>query len=201
MAYIPKNRIQPNLYTAGGEYYIPDVNPNYVGFYYKIYTGEVYTGKNPSDTPNIELLPIESPDALGVKNPTQVEIVTNPETAVYVGLTEDDTSLKVFPPQLNFPQPTQDNYQLGEFQRYFCKKRNEFSYLEISESDYNKLVSRDSSIYYNGWKPFDIPWTLTGERDKVYNVNRNIVLLKEQNEKFYGFSNYLQKEYLKYYKS
>ena len=201
MAYIPKNRIQSNLYTAGGEYYIPGSNPDYVGYYYKLYTGKVYTGKTPNDKPNLELIPIELYNLPEENNIRRVEIVNNYENLIYSELKEPNTSISVYPPQLEFPQPTKDNYKLGEFQRFFCKKRNEFSYLEISKDSYDKLVQQDPTIYFLNWEPFSIPWTLTGERKKVYIINRNIVLLTEKNKKFYGFGNYLQKEYLKYYKS
>ena len=54
--YIPKNRIQTNLYTNGGEYVIAQTQQEYIGFYHKLYTGETFTGKNPDDsrilTPN-----------------------------------------------------------------------------------------------------------------------------------------------------
>ncbi len=200
MAYIPKNRIQSNLYTAGGEYYITGSNPDYVGYYHKLYTGKIFTGKTPSDKPNLELISIELYNLPEENNIRRVEIVNNYENLIYSELKEPNTSISVYPPQLEFPQPTKDNYKLGEFQRFFCKKRNEFSYLEISKDSYDKLVQQDPTIYFLNWEPFNIPWTLIGERKKVYIINRNIVLLTEKNKKFYGFSNYLQKEYLKYYK-
>jgi len=201
MAYIPKNRIQPNLYTAGDEYFIPGTNPNYVGFYYALYTGEKYTGKNQNDKPNYRLVPIEEYNIQAENNPTKVEVLNNYENLVYGELRNINNSITVYSPQLYYTQPTEDNYKLGEFQRFFCKKRNEFVYLEISESDYNKLIQQDTTIYYYNWVPFSISWTLTGERDKVYYINRNMVLLEEKNKNFYGLGRYLQDDYLKYYKS
>ena len=66
---------------------------------------------------------------------------------------------------------------------FFVKKRNEFSYLEISKDSYDKLVQQDPTIYFLNWEPFSIPWTLTGERKKVYNINQNITLLEEKKQK------------------
>ena len=102
--------------------------------------------------------------------------------------------------QLFFTQPTERDYQLGEFRRYFCKKRNEFTYLEISQSDYDNLVQQSPTINFKMWAPFDIPWTLIGEEKQVYYINRNIVKLTEKNKKFYGLGKYLQEKYLRYYK-
>ena len=50
------------------------------------------------------------------------------------------------------------------------------------------------------WAPFNIPWTLVGEEKQVYYINRNIVFLKEKNEKYHGLGKYLQEKYLRYYK-
>ena len=51
------------------------------------------------------------------------------------------------------------------------------------------------------WLPFNIPWTLTGTEQNVFNTNRNIVMLKEKNEKLFGLGRYLREDYLRYYRS
>ena len=201
MPYIPKNRIQPNLYTAGGEFYIPGVNSDYIGYYYKIYTGENYTGRTPNDKPNYLLVPIEEYNVDVEDNSIKVEVLNSYESLIYNEIRNLADSPTIFVPQLFYTQPTEDDYKLGEFQRFFCKKRNEFIYLEISKSDYDKLSQRNSSIDFKNWEPFNIPWTLTGDRTTVYKVNRNVVLLEEKTKKFYGFSKNLQEEYLRYYQS
>ena len=38
--YIPKSKIQPNLYTNGGEYLLNGAD--YVGKYYLLYNGQAY---------------------------------------------------------------------------------------------------------------------------------------------------------------
>lgn len=200
MPYIPKNRIQTNLYTAGEEFYSPGVNPNYIGYYYKLYTGEYFTGKNPDDKPNNTLLLIEEYNIPEPKIKNKVSIVNNLENLTYGILSGTDLNFTTSTPQLFFTQPTEQDYQLGEFRRYFCKKRNEFTYLEISQSDYDNLVQQSPTINFKMWAPFNIPWTLTGEEKQVYYINRNIVLLKEKNEKYYGLGKYLQEKYLRYYK-
>ena len=198
MPYVPKNRIQTNLYTEGKEFYIKKTNSNYIGYYYKLYTGAYFTGKNPDDFPNLELVK-KIPPTLPSKNKISYSI--DPKNNAYTNLKEVNTSQTIFLPQLFYTQPTKDNYKLGEFQRFFCKKRNEFIYLEISKSDYDKLSQQDTTIDFQNWNPFQIPWTLTGDKNEVYNINRNIVLLKEKNEKLYGFGKYLREDYLRYYKS
>jgi hypothetical protein len=198
MPYIPKSRIQPNLYTAGKDYVILDTLEPYIGYYYRIYTGQIFTGKNPDDKPNFILIP--PPNQPSQVNQTQVYIkdgVENNNYKVIKGIIGNNLRNS---PQLFFTKPTEQDYQLGEFRRYFCKNRNEFLYLEISKSDYNNLIQQNSTIDFQNWLAFDIPWTLTGNKNEVYQTNRNIVGLKEKNESFYGFGKYLQEEYLRYYK-
>ncbi len=198
MPYIPKSRIQPNLYTAGKEYVIRETLEPYVGFYFKTYDGKAFTGKNPDNKPNKVLIP---PPQKTESTQTQVYIKDGVENEVYKKIKGIKGNNLRNSPQLFYTQPTEDNYKLGEFQRFFCKKRSEFVYLEISKTDYDNLVSNSSVIDYQNWYPFEIPWTLTGNKNEVYITNRSIVLLKEKNENLYGFGKYLREDYLRYYKS
>lgn len=198
MPYIPKSRIQSNLYTAGKDYVIKNTLEPYTGYYYKIYTGQIFTGKNPDDKPNFPLIP--PPNQPVQINQTQVFIKDNLANENYKALKGINGNNLRNNPQLFFTQPTESDYQLGEFRRYFCKKKNEFIYIEISKSDYDNLVQKNPTINFQMWDPFNISWTLTGEEKQVYYINRNIVLLKEKNEKYYGLGKYLQEKYLRYYK-
>lgn len=197
MPYIPKSRIQPNLYTAGKDYVIQGTLKPYVGYFYRTYTGEVFTGKNPDDKPNRLLIP---PPSLPQANQTQVFIKDDIKNQNYKTLKGVEGNNIRNTPQLFFTQPTESDYQLGEFRRYFCKKRNESIFLEISQSDYNNLLQQSSTIDYEFWAPFNLPWTLVGDPKKVFDINRNIVLLKEKNEKYYGLGKYLQERYLRYHR-
>jgi len=198
MPYIPKSRIQPNLYTAGKDYVIKNTLEPYIGYYYRIYTGQIFTGKNPDDKPNFPLIP--PPNQPVQVNQTQVFIKDNLANENYKALKGITGNNLRNNPQLFYTQPTESDYQLGEFRRYFCKKKNEFIYIEISKSDYDNLVQKSPTINFQMWTPFNIPWTLVGEEKQVYYINRNIVFLKEKNEKFHGLGKYLQEKYLRYYK-
>ena len=61
-------------------------------------------------------------------------------------------------------------------------------------------IQKNPTINFQMWAPFNIPWTLVGEEKQVYYINRNIVFLKEKNEKYHGLGKYLQEKYLRYYK-
>jgi hypothetical protein len=206
MVYIPKNRIQSNLYTAGGEYLLEKDSSEYIGYYYKLYNGKVYTGKNPDDKPNFSLIPftpILTREIFGELFPQNYIYISKGDIDVtnYLNIKNISLDSTLNSPQLYLTIPTEQDYKLGEFQRYFCKKNNEFSYLEISKSDYDKLVKKDSTIDFVSWFPFNIPWSLTGDKDKVGQTNKNIVLLQINKDKLYGFDKYLKGDYLKYYKA
>jgi hypothetical protein len=55
--YYPKSQIQLNLYTNGGEFILSTTKEDYKGNYYKVSSGKLYSGKNPTDKPNILLSP------------------------------------------------------------------------------------------------------------------------------------------------
>ena len=70
--YIPKNRIITNLYTNTNEYVYKGTNVYYKGFYWKMYNGKLFTGKNPNELPNEELELVEATQDKGsIITPTQ----------------------------------------------------------------------------------------------------------------------------------
>jgi hypothetical protein len=55
MSYYPLSQIKTNLYTNGTEYTTLD-GVAYTGYYFKISTGQLFTGRTPQDQPNQELI-------------------------------------------------------------------------------------------------------------------------------------------------
>ena len=222
--YYPKSQIKPNLYTEGTEFVYKTTNQPYSGYYYKISTGKYFTGRNPDDKPNLELITLTGEDNL---TPTVTAIANNISTIAipvdglyegnefgpnapinettiinYAQLTNTPT---IQPPQFispvyNAPVPTEQDYQIGEFRRYFCKKTNVILYLEISKDTFDKLVARDPQYVWSLYQPFNLPWQLTGAQEEVEKTNRNIVALTSQRLKLPEFGRYLKDDYLKYYK-
>ena len=87
----------------------------------------------------------------------------------------------------------------GKVPIYFCKKANELIYIEISKDTFNKLTNQDPNIYWQLYVPFQINWKLTGSREDVFRVNRNIVEIAMNKNKLYKFDDYLKKDYLKFW--
>jgi hypothetical protein len=190
MAYYPKNRIQTDLYTNGGEYSIKSTGENYTGYYYKLYNNTIFTGKTPNDSPNQELTlyseTIEDNPLLVI-----VEPFSDPEVNNYNLLTEKPSPKIV--PLPYYPVPTENDYKLGEFQRYFMKQINNLSFTEISKIDYNALVNRNETYLWPLYTPISIPWEISGNKDQIQQTNKRITLLTEQQSKVYGFSKFIEK--------
>ena len=201
MVYIPKNRIKTNLFTKGGEFVVLSTNEPYSGKYYKTYNGRFFSGLNPNDLTSQQLAKI--PPVVDPK-PTQVFIPDNYSTNFNAELVNSYKKLNNIKgnrlrnsPTLHLPSPTLENYNIGEFQRYFVKKRNENIFLEISLKEYTQILQSNPQIDYQSWLAFSIPWKLTGSLSSVSTVNKNIVNLYSKD--YLGVDKYIGSNYIKFY--
>jgi len=200
--YYPLSQITSNLYTNGNEFaYVSDKLP-YVGYYWKVSSGKYYTGKTPQDLPNNEIVPISIPSQTSITPPN---INNNFSYYNEDGISSEYMELTTPPPPSLVPTyypniPTQNDYQIGEYRRYFCKKTNEIIYLEIDKDTYDKLVSKDSTVLYQLYQPFNLPWQLTGNKSQVFITNKNITELASKQQKLPMLSEYLRNDFTKYYK-
>jgi hypothetical protein len=176
MAYIPKNKIQTNLYTKGGEYTLASSGQDYIGYYYKLYDGKFFTGKTPNEPNSREIIPAP-PDAKLGAYPSLSPVMYNPLL------------------------PTEQDYQVGEFTRYFNIKRNQAIFTEISKDTYTKFQQQDSQTPWRSYRVFSLPWQLTGDINQVAQTNKNITELTESREKVLGLSLYLKENWTQYYKN
>jgi hypothetical protein len=183
MTYYPKNKIQTNLYTSGNEFvYLSNKQP-YVGSYYKLYNGKFFTGASPNDKSSLELIKLAPP---GI----------DPELGVFGGLNPEGS--------LNVPYnplfPTSQDYQNGEFTRYFLIRRNQLLFSEINKNVYDDYISKKPTVYWRTYRPFSLKWQLTGDISRVAQVNKDITSLIELRENVTGLSMYLQENWIQYYK-
>ena len=193
--YFPESQITPNQYTNGGEFQIKSTGQDYKGYYFITSTGQRYTGRNQNDNPVLELtlLTLEIINT----NPNLPEVTTLTDYT-YNNIITAPTSI-VYKPAYNPNIPTQQDYQIGEYRRYFCKKTNEIIYLEINQNTFDKLATQSPDILWQYYLPFFIPWNLTGTEEQVATVNRNIVLLTMKNLSLPQFDAYLKFDFTKYY--
>jgi hypothetical protein len=201
--YYPLSQITSNLYTNGGEYVYKSNQENYTGYYWKTSSGKIYTGKTPQDIPTSELISANSNPLNPVLQNSSIPVIINQndfENTNYINIKSIDTSQIALTP-LYFPtQPTQQDYQIGEFRRYFCKKTNEIQYIEISKDQFDLLVAKDPQILWQLYFPFFIPWDITGNKEQVARTNKNIVDLTMKNLRLPRFNDYIKNDYTKYYK-
>jgi hypothetical protein len=196
--YYPKSQIKTNLYTNGGEFALITTNQEYIGYYWSTSTGKNYSGKTPDDIDVVELitLPQKSPST---SNSISNYIVTTGLNEYYNNIKNNSqVILKV--PSYYQPQPTQQDYQLGEFRRYFTKKTNELLYTEVSKDTYDNILNKNSQWLWQDYLAFNIPWSISGDKLTVAKTNKNIVDLTMQRLNLYKFNDYLRNDYLKFYK-
>lgn len=189
--YYPKSQIKPNLYTNGGEYALFTTGKEYVGYYYKVSNGQFYTGKNPNQEPNILLTPLQP---LGTVNPLilppQIITLQNP-----ISTTLPLRNIPIFNPN----PPTQQEQQNGQYTRYFCKRNNELKYIEIDLNTFTLLSTKSPQIAWDLYTPASVLWQIQGDKNTVYASNQASVSSIEKKLQWYGFSQYFQGQFLKYY--
>lgn len=228
MPYVPLSRIKTDLYTYGGQFELQRNNEEYTGYYHALYDGTYYTGRTPNDTPVEILVPIEAaeqepytvfdPAVISrVEDQTdtfelsvaQLEKIDQPAPDVTVEISEYNQVARKGPVKDAQPsvgltpynlKPDSEDYQVGEIIRYFAKKLNELYYLEISKETFEELRAQDEKYHWQLYLTFSIPWQIVGSKDQVEQTNFNIVTFTERKKKIQGLQQFLDNNYLKFYK-
>ena len=104
---------------TSGNEFVTQDGQSYTGPYWRTSNGEYFTGDSPNNTPYQKLI------IRGIINNTPD--VTPTET--------------IF--------PTEEDYQLGEFQRYFTSRRNQPLFKEVTETTYNNISQGKINITSN----------------------------------------------------
>lgn len=203
--YFPKSQITTNLYTNGKEYVYAGTNKEYIGYYFQTSNGKYYTGKNPNDPPVEEIV---IPQTSVVNDAEEGEIGNySQEAALYlvpdayamasnIGI----NAVPPKPPTQTINLPTEENYDLGEYQRYFTSKDNEIRYTEIDKKQYEKFVNQEPDVDYSLYTAFKLPWLITGNRNEVVNVNKRTIERVSSNLTLSGFDSYFRGKYSQYFK-
>ena len=206
--YYPKSQVKTNL-ISNNNFAILATGELYTGPYWKNSLGKYFTGTTPQDLPSQEIVPTNS----GPGNPSGGSNVTNDEpiayneflttsddVVVYNSLTGNSEFILDLIPYYVPAKPTEQDYQIGEFRRYFCKKTNEIQYIEINKTQYDLLIVKSPDILWQLYAPFNLPWQVTGDKEQVARTNKNIVELTSQRLRLPKFGDYLNNNYLKYYR-
>jgi hypothetical protein len=193
--YYPKSQVKINLFTKGSQLREISSQKEYIGYYWKTSKGEYFTGRNPSDgvPVSLELIPERSKESFST-------ITLSEGNNLYNNLKGINISQTLIIPSYQKPSPTQQDYEIGNFKRYFIKKTNENIYTEISKDIFDKLRNNDPNYASFLYKIFNVVWTIKGDKDLVSQTNEKIVSTTERNLRIVGLKSYLNNNYLEFYK-
>ena len=226
--YYPLSQIKTNLFTEGEqEFTIKSTGNFYSGKYWSTSDGKFFTGEGPQDATSLELIKLNSqtPDATINSNNTVsiqyfsfdwehdaiVEIDLNIKDYNYSNQATISDYLQLknininnlpkqkYPASYN-PKPTPDDYKLGEFTRYFCKKTNEINYIEINKDTYNGLSQNDPSYVWELFIPIKYQWVISGEEKEVFKINKNVTKHMMDTFKLPFLNKFLNENYLRFWK-
>lgn len=194
--YIPKSKIQSNLFTNGGEYLLDGVD--YTGRYYLLYNGKAYTGIDQYDgTPQL-LVKYTPQNSLTANDRVTDDLVFPFERA---SSTEDYSSITptvaplVQAPLQYFSNPSPNEISIGEMIRYFLKRFNDQRFVEVNLETYNSINNKDKKYAWELWIPFEVPWVIKGSEEEVVKSNKQIVYYTEQRYKVRGLAKFLKNNF------
>tara|TARA_R110000737_G_scaffold264233_1_gene272116 strand:+ start:663 stop:1496 length:834 start_codon:yes stop_codon:yes gene_type:complete len=194
--YYPKSQLQTDLYTNGGEFKLTSGGTEYIGNYFIAQGNKVFSGKNPNDKPNFNLSPytgeIPINSTLGEVLPDSYYLI---DDQYDFASNIDSNRIPPSTPTQITPVPTEENYQTQEFQRYFLKKINEIKYIEISQEEFTKYLKQEPNVSWQLYTPIKLPWEISGNRNNVYNVNKNTVNRVQLDLNLPGFKSYFKERY------
>jgi hypothetical protein len=160
--YIPKNQILQDQYTAGKEYITENDKSEYVGFYYVLYNGDKFTGKNPNDGSNNKLLPYSNQNTANSKVYYDLlnQLPVIQEIKQYKAI-ED-----------YYPTPTKKDYDNGFIPRYFCQRvhTNAETIIEISKDTFTSMTNKAGIYNDKLYQVTSLNWKISGP---LFDNNKN----------------------------
>ena len=190
--YLPKNQYQTGFFS-NGELTNSSTNLSYTGPYFKTSSGQLYSGKEPNDGPNILLIYIPSSNTSYPEETFQEDPRFYQENIAYSILTRANPNILPFSPTSYYPTPTQTEINNGEFVRYFLRKSNENLYIEVNSGTLS--ASSNSSLYIS----FQLPWVISGDKEFVRKANAKQIAFTEKKQNIVGLGVFLNFDYLQFY--
>lgn len=175
MTYIPKNKIKTGLYASDKEFVFKDTTDFYVGPYYKLYNGKVFTGQDQNSLNSKEIVKFEE---------------------------KKDTTL--IPKPVGIAQsplfPTAQDYKNGFFARYFLVKKTQPLFIETDKKTYDKYEQQNPQVPWQLYTSVLLLWQLIGDINQVAQTNKNSTIIAEQRKTVFGLGLYLKENWTQYYK-
>ena len=195
MTYYPKSQVKINLFTQGKELEVVSSKEEYTGYYWENSKGEYFTGRNPSSPSPILLQPVPKIP------PSQINMVTlTPLNPRYNTLKNANINKFLLLPYYQKPSPTNKEYEIGSFVRYFAKKSNQNLYIETTKEIYDQFINKNQDYDYLSYIVFNLTWTLRGKKSLVKTINEKIIATTERKLNIQGLNSYLNFNHLEFYK-
>jgi hypothetical protein len=190
MKYFPQSRIIDNQIANPGQFTTPD-GKDYIGLYYTTFTGESFTGINPSEGSSIPLIDY-IPPSIGFTD-TLVKSYKQLNSNLNVNLID---------PTPFTPIPTEEDYKNGKIARYIARQKGgtQFRVMEINKTTYDNLTQQRGDINYSTWRAISIQWLISGPlHDELVNgikvrpgiIDTNEKILNQAEKNFIGIKQYL----------
>jgi hypothetical protein len=194
MKYFPKSRIITNQTANPGQFETPS-GKDYTGPYYTTFTGESFTGIDPSKGSSIPLTP-----TLLRKDNINLDI----DTLKKIPYNNLNSSLdaNLIDPTPFTPRPTEADYKVGRITRYIARQKGgtQFRVMEIDKTTYDNLTKQRGDLNYSVWRAISIQWQISGPlRDELVNgikvrpgiIDTNEKILNQAEKNFIGIKQYL----------
>lgn len=145
--YYNVHQITTGQYTSGDEYVLQS-GEIYIGPYHILPNGQRFTGFRPEDN-SVELLELR---LFPTADMLRYNMITGNEANRYTD------------PNPVYPSPTEDDYKIGQFERYFIQKRTSphNTIIEIDSTQFNQ-VNTLNNPGLNGaiWNKVKIIWKIS----------------------------------------
>ena len=136
--YIPKGKLDPNIYyTDGGEYIVSTTGLYYVGYYHKDTLGEVWTDKIHS----VSSIKLNLPKKSILDNNINTFNGNSVVLATITKKTQNPINTSINQPLQNALPPTPEDYNRTYFTRYIIKYKlsSELYFVETDKNEYYRL--------------------------------------------------------------
>jgi len=175
--YYPANQLSEVRIAAAGEFIVESTFEPYEGPYVEA-NGQFIVGSKPRLGDDI-LKRVEGIGGIKFREPLSTE---------YFKLTRKEYTNHYAPSSVSV-EPSVENYEDGEYMRYFVQKKNELHKIYEIDEDQAKEMNRDNNVGIDSrmYNLINIRWMLTG-KDAVQN---NITNIQIKDRQYPGFKDYL----------
>ena len=167
--YIPNSKIQRKITSNSTTFISKADHKPYNGPYIETTNGRFFAGHNNNNV-GFELLKKPSRK----NDPSKSKQFGLSKGAKMYNIINKDlkTQLKdTISPATSKPLPTENEYSVGFFIRYFLKRINSKFFIEISKDIYDSIYKRENKYDYNLYEIGSLKWYITG--NNVHSLNSN----------------------------